>query len=75
MFWLMPNSTEKLTRLRGSANTPPMPASIAGARKKALPKPSKNWLNINCSGRVRALDWLSSSEATMISARAVAVGQ
>lgn len=71
----MPNSTEKLTRLRWSAMTPPIPASIAGARKKALPKPSRNWLNISCSGRVRIVDWLSSSEATIINASAVAVGQ
>ena len=43
--------------------------------EKALPKPSRNWLNISCSGRVRIVDWLSSSEATIINASAVAVGQ
>ena len=52
-----------------------MPANMAGARKKALPKPSRNWLNISWSGRVRLVDWLSSSEAIMMSVSAVAVGQ
>ena len=44
-FWLMPNITEKLTAdLRGSAITPPMAASVTGAVKKALPKPSRTGL-------------------------------
>ena len=70
----MPNITEKLTRLRGSAITPPMAASMAGARKKALPKPSRNWLSISWSGRVRLFDWLSSREATIMSASEVMIG-
>ncbi|MNB79713.1 hypothetical protein D3C75_264560 [compost metagenome] len=75
IFWLMPNSTEKLTRLRGSAITPPIPASIAGARKKALPNPSRNWLTISWAGRVRLLDWLSSREAIIINTSEVTIGQ
>jgi len=55
----MPNSTEKLTRLRGLARTWLMPRAMDGPRKKVLPKASRNWLKYICAGRVRLLELLS----------------
>ncbi len=55
----MPNSTEKLTRLRGLARTWLMPRAMDGPRKKVLPNASRNWLRYICAGRVRLLELLS----------------
>lgn len=75
MFWFMLNSIEKLIRLCGLVNMLLILVSIVGVRKKVLLKLSKNWLNINCFGWVRVLDWLLSSEVIMISVSVVVVGQ
>ena len=48
----MVNITEKLTRLRGSAITAPMPATMVGPRKYVPPKASRNWLTYMLTGRV-----------------------